>query len=94
MATKKLLAIIGAMIAGGLGIAAVSSSVQAAQAAKTNQCGISGLVHQEQQQVGGVKGGKFGQAVGEFNGNAHGSKSFQGSTDRNTPRIAKECSDK
>jgi hypothetical protein len=89
--------ILAALVVSGLGIAIVSSAVQAAQAQKTNQCGISGLVHDEQQSVGGVKGGNFGKAVGGFNGNAvqsggtH-SGGFQGSTDRTTPSLAKDCS--
>ena len=66
------------MVVTGFGIAAISSSsVPAAQAEKTNQCGISGTVHSEQQQVGDVQGGNFGKAVGTFNRNPN----FKGSTE-------------
>jgi hypothetical protein len=68
------------LVVSGLGIAVVGPSAQAIQVQKTDQCGISGLVHSEQQVVGGVQGGNFGQAVGGYNGNAHGSGSFAGST--------------
>jgi hypothetical protein len=51
--------------------------LQTALAEKPNQCGISGLVHEEQQFVGGVQGGNFGRTVGDYNGNTQ----FQGSTD-------------
>jgi hypothetical protein len=98
MNIRKTCIILATLVVSGLGIAVVSSSVQMAQAAKTNQCGISGTVHSEQQQLG-VKSGNFGKAVGGFNGNAvqsggtH-SGGFQGSTDRTTPSLAKDCSDK
>jgi hypothetical protein len=61
------------------------SILQTASAEKPNQCGISGLVHDEQQFVGGVQGGNFGRAVGGYNGNpavgGNTGPGFQGSTD-------------
>jgi hypothetical protein len=64
MNIRKTWIVLAALVVTGLGIAAISSSsVPAANAGKTNQCRISGLVHSEQQQVGGVKGGNFGKAV-------------------------------
>jgi hypothetical protein len=84
--------VLAALVVSGLGITAASSAVQAAQAEKTNECGISGLVHEEQQQVGGVQGGNFGRAVGEFNSHgggstpeAHESQVEAATTCRNSP---------
>jgi hypothetical protein len=66
-------------------VTSTTSILQTASAEKPNQCGISGLVHEEQQSVGGVQGGNFGRAVGGYNGNpavsGNTGPGFQGSTD-------------
>ena len=68
MKYKTLCAIVSFIAAMNFVTFVTSSSpiLQTASAAKTNQCGISETVHEEQQALG-KQGGGFGTAVGEFN---------------------------